>query len=106
MDTYEQLTRTIYDAIDELNQSRDPDRAIAKEPHTVLLGRAGALDSLGFVQFAVMVEERVECDLKATVSVMEAVAASELNVCTVVSMTEAIADQIGVAARRGAGNAE
>lgn len=54
------VLESIYYAIDELNADWPADRPkIAKDPQTVLYGRAGALDSLALVNLIAAVEDRL-----------------------------------------------
>jgi len=50
----------IYAAIDEVNQDRGDAPPLAKSPETPIHGTESALDSLGLVNFVVILEENVE----------------------------------------------
>lgn len=49
----------VYSAIDELNQQLPPAKRVAKSEATALTGSSGALDSLGFLNLIVIVEDKV-----------------------------------------------
>ena len=49
----------VYSAIDELNQQLPPAKRVAKSEATPLTGSSGALDSLGFLNLIVIVEDKV-----------------------------------------------
>src|SRR5262245_10256442 len=52
----------VYSAIDELNQQLPPAKRVAKSESTALTGSSGALDSLGFLNLIVIVEDRVNAE--------------------------------------------
>ena len=51
-------------ALERVNELLDPENAVANTPDTVLLGRCGKLDSMGFVNLVVALEEEVKSSLK------------------------------------------
>jgi acyl carrier protein len=56
--TKDELLDIIYQSLGEVNEQLPSDEQIQKSPHAVLVGRAGGLDSLGFVNFIALVEEK------------------------------------------------
>lgn len=62
--TKEQITEVIHESLDELNEQLSDDRQFAKAPGTVLLSDTAGLDSLGFVNFVAIFEEKFESRLK------------------------------------------
>lgn len=92
MEYHDRITQLIYDAIGEVNQTRDPAQAIPASPETVLIGEAGQLDSLGFVTLAVTVEEQIERLFNETVSVIELVTARETTEWTVASLAARLSE--------------
>lgn len=60
-----EVERIVYIAIDRVNELLLEDTAIPKDPSTALLGDGAALDSMGFVNFVVAVEDLLasEADL-------------------------------------------
>jgi len=54
-----EISRLIYETIDEINEQSPPDRKISKSEQTVIVGEGSALDSLGIINFLVSLEERV-----------------------------------------------
>ncbi len=95
MESYEQITQAVYDAIDEVNEMREPDEAIEKSPDTVLIGESGKLDSLGLVNLAVAVEKNIERGFKETISVMDLVPTAEESAWTVAGLAKSIAERVG-----------
>ena len=53
-----QIAETIYASIDELNEMLAPDQRLEKALTTVILKQGGGLDSLGFVNFVSLVEDK------------------------------------------------
>ena len=70
--TKDGLLDIIYQSLDEVNEQLPSDQRIQKSPDTILVGRAGGLDSLGFVNFVALVEEKCAHQYGITVSLMEA----------------------------------
>jgi acyl carrier protein len=56
--TKEELLDIIYQSLEEVNEQLPNDAQIQKSPDAALVGRAGGLDSLGFVNFIALVEEK------------------------------------------------
>ena len=57
--TRDDVVRVIYEAIERINQLRDPDRQLACAEETGLYGAGGGLESLDLVSLIVDVEEAV-----------------------------------------------
>lgn len=54
------LKDVLYPVVDEAKEELDSAEELRSEPEAPLFGQAGGLDSLGLVQFVVMVEDRLE----------------------------------------------
>ncbi len=91
-DLDERILQTVYEAIDEVNESPCIVEPLEKSPDTVLIGD-GRLDSLGFVTLLTSLEENLQQMLGATINVIDLVA-GELEHCTVASLTNRIAESI------------
>ncbi|MEL6782548.1 MAG: hypothetical protein AAFO51_09240 [Pseudomonadota bacterium] len=61
----------VHTAIDETNMPLPPERQISKAYETKLLGTDGALDSLGFVNFVLLVEECVEDEFGVAINIAD-----------------------------------
>ena len=70
--TKEELIDIIYQCLGEVNEQLPNDQQIQKSPDATLVGGAGGLDSLGFVNFIALVEEKCAHKYGITVSLMEA----------------------------------
>ena len=71
------VTRLIYDVIDDLNTQLPNEGKLEKSNDLVLLGSSGKLDSLGLVNLIVGVEEKIEDDLGFTISLADEKAMSQ-----------------------------
>ena len=70
-DTMERITSVVYDAIDELNEQFAEENRLEKAPETALLGNAGQLDSVGFVNLIVLVEEKCQDEFGVPISLTD-----------------------------------
>jgi len=75
--TEEQVLQVVYRAIDEINPGLPAERRLKKSACTALFGHAGALDSLGRVNLIVAVEQAVEDELGASVTLADEKAMSQ-----------------------------
>ena len=57
--TRDEIIEVLYQSIDELNEQRSKDQQLARSPDT-RLGEGAGLDSLGFVNLIVLVEEKCQ----------------------------------------------
>ena len=66
--------RIVSAAIDALNEQLSTDQRLEKTPETVLLGRNGKLDSLGFINLIVLLEEKCfeQCGVALSLSEVDA----------------------------------
>ena len=70
--TKEELLDIIYRSLEEVNEQLPNDQQVQKSPAVILVGRAGGFDSLGFVNFIALVEEKCAHKYGITVSLAEA----------------------------------
>ena len=90
MERYEQVVQVIYDAISEVNQTLDSHQALERSPDTVLIGN-GKLNSLEFLNFTILVEEKIERAFHKAISVIDtALLADESDQLTVAVLTNRI----------------
>ena len=69
----------VHSAIDELNEQFAEENRLEKTPEAILLGDAGRLDSLGFVNLIALVEERCEGAFGVSMSITESLGAWDAN---------------------------
>ena len=75
-----QTIEAIYQAIDEINAQKPPEKRLEKRQDTVLFGRASKLDSLGLVNLILITEENIEDFFGVTINIADERAMSqELN---------------------------
>src|SRR5437773_12578381 len=73
----ENVQRIVDQAIDRLNELLDPENALVKSSDTILLGPDGKLDSMGFVNLVVALEEGLKSGLGLDLSLMDELYADE-----------------------------
>ncbi len=56
----DEILALLYQCIDELNEQFPEEQRLAKSPQTELFGASSGLDSLGFVNFIALAEEKCE----------------------------------------------
>jgi acyl carrier protein len=58
----------IYSAIDSINEQLPAGRRLVKSPETLLLGTGGSIDSVGFINLIVLLEEKCQDNFGIEVS--------------------------------------
>lgn len=91
MESCEQITQIIYGAIDEVNRTMTPERALQKSLDTVIIGKSGRLDSLEFVNFIVALEENINSLVGKQVSVFDIMTVDGDSLWTVAALVRCIA---------------
>ncbi len=71
--------KSIYEAVDEVNEQLPEDQALEKSPDTVLLGESGKLESIDLVNILVATEENIEEAFDTPISITDERAVSEKN---------------------------
>jgi acyl carrier protein len=69
--TKEQLIDIIYECLGEVNEQLPKDQQIQKSPDARLVGGVGGLDSLGFVNFIALIEEKCAYKYGIDLSLMD-----------------------------------
>ena len=75
----DKILKSIYDAVDEVNEQLPEGQTLEKSPDTVLLGESGKLESIDLVNILVATEENVEEAFGVPVSITDERAVSEKN---------------------------
>lgn len=75
IDQTTRILNAIYDAIDEINRQLPSAMQLDKAPDTALYAKSGVLDSLGFVNLILTVEETVADEFGMAVNIADKVAA-------------------------------
>jgi len=77
MNLEEQVSRLVFDTLEQINEQLPSEKQVPNERETILLGKNGNLDSLGLVNLIVAVEERVEDELGTTITLADEKAMSQ-----------------------------
>ena len=73
----ERVFQAIYRAFDQVNEALPKEKHIEKTPQTVLLGSEGGIDSLGLTMLIVAIEQKIEEDFDAVITLVDASTMSE-----------------------------
>ena len=65
------ITALIFESLDEVNLQLPPDRRVPKALETPLFGKDGWLDSLGMVNFIVVLEQKILNELKMSINITD-----------------------------------
>jgi acyl carrier protein len=79
--------RIVYAAIDALNEQLTHQK-LPKAPGTILLGKDGLLDSVGFVNLVVLLEEKCQEHRGVSVSLTDALSAEDHQFKSVESLVD------------------
>lgn len=66
-----QILNAIYQAVDEVNLLLPPDKRLAKAETTPIVGAGAALDSLGFLNFILLSESKINETCASQVNLAE-----------------------------------
>jgi acyl carrier protein len=77
MEDIERVRRSLFNVIDEFNQTLPAAKQLPKALDTALFGENGALDSLGLVNLIVATEQRIEEDFGVSISLADERAMSQ-----------------------------
>jgi len=75
----ERILQAIYAAVDEVNEQLPRGAALEKSPDTILFGKSGKLDSLALVGLIVAVEQNIQEEFGAAVTLADERALSQKN---------------------------
>ena len=79
MSQKETVMNIVYESVDEVNENRPDKPAIIKSPATILFGKKSTLDSLGLVSLIVTIEQKIEEQLGATITIADERAMSQAS---------------------------
>jgi len=88
----EKVVQAIFSAIDEVNLGLPKDQQLGKSENEVLYGQSGKLDSLGFVNLIVTIEEEITnvFDVECTLADEKAFSQKNSPFRTVATLTDYI----------------
>lgn len=92
----ENLLELIFEVIDEVNGQLPPDCRLEKSPETVIVGKGGALDSLGVTNFLITLEEKVSAASGRSVALLrdDFLDGEDSTLNTVATISEYISNSI------------
>jgi acyl carrier protein len=90
-------------AIDRLNEVLPAGEPITRSLDTVLLGEGGRLDSMGFVNLVVALEDELEAQLGTKLDMAEELLAAGKEIRTVADLEELLLRMISASGAVGAG---
>ena len=67
----DKVTMLVYGAIDQLNERLAVEQRLEKSLNTPLLGRDGRLDSIGFINLIVLVEQKCQEEFRVGISLSD-----------------------------------
>ena len=87
-----QIVAIIFNAIDELNNQLSSEEQVAKSEDTVLFGKSATIDSLGFINLIVEVEDELEeeCETRIVIANENAMSLESSPFRTVASLADYI----------------
>ncbi len=71
------IYKSIYKSIDEVNSQMSKDEQLIKSPDTVLYGESSSLDSIGLINIIVTVEQNIEDDFEKSITLADQKAMSQ-----------------------------
>ena len=90
----ERILKTIYQAVEEINQQLPEEARLKLSPDTVLWSKANGLDSMGLVNLIVMTEENIEEEFGKAINLADEKAMSQEN--SPFQTIETLANYIGM----------
>ncbi|MEK9627498.1 MAG: hypothetical protein VW455_00605 [Nitrospinota bacterium] len=86
----EEITQTIFNSIDEVNNILTDEMKLEKSQETLLTGENGKLDSLGLINFIVEVEGRVQKEFGLDLNLIEVLDSPEKPMSSIRKLVEFI----------------
>lgn len=71
MSHIEQVTESLFKAIDQLNRELPQRQKLPKKADTVLFGESGALDSMGLVSLVIAAEQQIARDFGCAITLAD-----------------------------------
>ena len=71
------IYKSIYKSIDEVNSQMSKDEKLIKSPDTVLYGESSSIDSIGLINIIVTVEQNIEDDFEKSITLADQKAMSQ-----------------------------
>ena len=71
------IYKSIYKSIDEVNSQMSKEEKLIKSPDTVLYGESSSIDSIGLINIIVTVEQNIEDDFEKSITLADQKAMSQ-----------------------------
>ena len=71
------IYKSVYKSIDEVNSQMSKDEQLIKSPDTVLYGESSSIDSIGLINIIVTVEQNIEDDFEKRITLADQKAMSQ-----------------------------
>ena len=71
------IYKSVYKSIDEVNSQMSKDEQLIKSPDTVLYGESSSIDSIGLINIIVTVEQNIEDDFEKSITLADQKAMSQ-----------------------------
>ena len=94
MDINEQILKSIYDVVDQVNNVLFSDMQLEKSPQTVLIGQSGKLDSLGYINFIVAAESQISETFNTTIDLTNQDVDLQDDSLSIAALVEYISSQL------------
>lgn len=93
----DQIRTAVYRTIDSVNDLLPPQQALSRDENVVLVGQEASLDSMGFVNFVVALEEELEHELHRDFNIPDLLAMHSENggSFTVADLIEVLSQHLG-----------
>ncbi|MBA3247878.1 MAG: hypothetical protein H0T63_07320 [Pyrinomonadaceae bacterium] len=90
------VLRVVFATIDEINETQPEEQKLSKLPETYLFGQQGRFDSLGLVNFIVLLEQSIADEFGAAITLADekALSREKSPFLTVESLTDYILEQL------------
>jgi acyl carrier protein len=98
MNDVQKVTGAIYRSIQAVNELLPPGQALETENHVVLLGNNAQLDSMGFVNFIVALEQELERELGKGLNIadlLDVQTEDGSSVSTVADLIKVLSERLG-----------
>jgi acyl carrier protein len=101
-----QIEEVVYRAIDQVNELLLDENAITKEDDTILIGEGSKLDSMGFVNFVVALEEELAQRIGLDLNLVDELNASGVKSQQRFAVVDLIEFLFGLARKKQLGSVE
>jgi acyl carrier protein len=95
MSHLEKIRAAVYRTVDAVNDLLPPEEALEASDDLVLIGKNGGLDSMGFVNFVVALEEELERELGGDLNIEDLLNIQTESGTTVADLIKMLVERLG-----------